>query len=150
MNPPPSAALKVRSATLQLSSFWSGLNRGRGRIEINSFHLRECGDGIGARCQASNTAKMIGMFRDQQSADQGTLCTSATFAHIPRCTRLVHFGVSLWTALVRSMSMRPGSNGPLHIRPTQLGTEQRGTQPVHPASLRQGLRRLVFSLQPPH
>ena len=146
MNPPPSAALKVRSATLQLSSFWSGLNRGRGRIEINSFHLRECGDGIGARCQASNTAKMIGMFRDQQSADQGTLCTSATFAHIPRCTRLVHFGVSLWIVLVRSTSRHPGSSGPLHIPPMQLETEPQGRRPGYPSSLPHALRRFAFAL----
>jgi len=144
MNPPPSAALKVRSATLQLSSFWSGLNRGRGRIEINSFHLGECGGGIGARCQASNTAKMIGMFRDQQSADQGTLCTSATFAHIPRCMRLVHFGVSLWTVLVRSTSRHPGSSGPLHILPMQLEIEPQGRRPGYPSSLPRALRRFVF------
>ena len=144
MNPPPSAALKVRSATLQLSSFCSGLNRGPGRIEINSFHLGECGVGIGARCQASNTAKMIGMFRDQQSADQGTLCTSATFAHIPRCTRLVHFGVSLWIVLVRSTSRHPGSSGPLHILPMQLEIEPQGRRPGYPSSLPRALRRFVF------
>ena len=146
MTSPHSAALKVRSATLQLSSFCSGLNRGPGRIEINSFHLGECGVGIGARCQASNTAKMIGMFRDQQSADQGTLCTCATFAHIPRCTRPVHFGVSLWPALVRSMSRHPESSGPLHILRMQLETEPQGRRPGYPSSLPRALPRFAFAL----
>ncbi len=84
--------------------------------------------------------------RVQQSADQGSLCTSATFAHIPRCTRPVHFGVSLWTVLVRSTSRHPGSSGPLHIPPMQLETEPQGRRPGYPSSLPHALRRFAFAL----
>src|SRR6202043_3383172 len=67
-------------------------------------------------------------------ADRGTLYSSQSLEHTPTCMRSVHFEASLWTALVRSMSMHPGRNELLHIPPTQLGTEQQGTRSVHPAS----------------
>jgi len=78
--------------------------------------------------------------------DLGTLYTSAPFSHNPTCMRPVHFEASLWIALVRNMSMRPGNNGPLRIRPTQLGTELQGRLSLHPASLPRTLRRFAFAL----
>src|ERR1700693_3063262 len=83
-------------------------------------------------------------------ADLGTLYTSAPFSHTPTCMRPVHFEASLWIALVRNMSMRPRNNGPLRIRPTQLGIEQQGRLPLHPASLPRTLRRFAFALWPQH
>jgi hypothetical protein len=63
-------------------------------------------------------------FRAAGYADRGTPHRTQPLERTPTCMRPVHFGVSLWTALVRSMSMRPGNNELLRIRPTQLGTEQ--------------------------
>src|ERR1700694_3385306 len=85
-------------------------------------------------------------FRAAGYADRGTLYRSQPLEHTPTCMRPVHFGVSLWTALVRNMSMPPGSNELLHILPTQLGTEQQGILSVHPVSLWRGLARFAFAL----
>jgi len=89
-------------------------------------------------------------FRAAGCADLGTLYTSPPFSHTPTCMRPVHFEASLWIALVRNMSMRPRNNGPLRIRPTQLGIEQQGRLPLHPASLPRTLRRFAFALWPQH
>jgi hypothetical protein len=89
-------------------------------------------------------------FRAAGYADLGTPYTSAPFSHTPTCMRPVHFEASLWIALVRNMSMRPRNNGPLRIRPTQLGIEQQGRLPLHPASLPRTLRRFAFALWPQH
>ena len=89
-------------------------------------------------------------FRAAGYADLGTLYTSAPFPHTPTCMRPVHFEASLWIALVRNTSMRPGNNGPLRIRPMQLGTEQQGRLSLHPASLPRTLRRFAFALWPRH
>src|SRR6266849_455315 len=100
------------------------------------------------RMRNSRPAQAGREFRAAGYGDPGILYTSASFSHTPTCMRAVHFEASLWIALVGNMSMRPGNNGPLHIRPTQLGTEQQGRPSLHPASLPRTLRRFAFALWP--
>ena len=78
----------------------------------------------GHTCSGDARKMLYINFRAAGYADRGTLYRTQLLEHTPTCMRPVHFGVSLWTALVRSMSMRPGSNELLRIPPTQLGTEQ--------------------------
>src|SRR5882724_9782836 len=87
-------------------------------------------------------------FRAAGYGDPGILYTSVPFSHTPTCMRIVHFEASLWIALVGNMSMRPGNNGPLRIRPTQLGTEQQVRLSLHLVSLPRTLLCFAFALWP--
>jgi len=57
------------------------------------------------------TLSCCSIFRAAGYADPGTLYRSAPFPHTPTCMQPVHFEANLWIALVRNMSMRPGTMG---------------------------------------